>query len=724
MDLVLSKGIRAAAAAAVLCSWLGMTSAASAESSSDAVRSSLATMNEWVGDGDNGKGWRAYLLSDQLDAQLAKGDQADAAVVQKVVEKYNSGAGGLDRPKFVTVRDALVAWIDDLDLPASGDLPTVARDAKGQYKPVSDEALANAKQQLSAATKQLDDYLTPGGANGTAWKSYLKWDQLEAALKSEEAPDLKRVRSVQGVYLKFRANQTGLELAVFTNVASALQHYRDLAVIKQNDKAGEQFASQLDSLATHLDNYTQAPAEPDAFAIGRRLGRLESSGQTGTLVRAVRHHHSRPNLWAQVSQRFLDAGIGRKVDDTSPVTENIMGTRISGKGHTVANMTVATVPNDEHARLRTLLSGRTQTETSGRNGPVTIFTNGDTRFEAVKWITVDDEGLHVTQAVCEADMDSEIQGISTSRDGRMGERMIRKVAWKRIGSQRGQAEAIGEQRAEKRVEKRFDDEADPEVAKANKTFNEDYRNPLLRLGEFPQLLRFSSSDDHLFVKALQANRYQLGAPDAPPEVDAEHDVSVRVHESLVNNFAAAIIAGKTYDDGDMEEMGKRLGGEWEEKMKSSDDDDPWSITYAQLRPVTVLFDNNQFSVTIRGRRFTSGDRAFKAMNISAVYKLEKTPTGAKLVRQGELKIFPPRFVEGETRLSASQVALRRLLTKRMGKMFPPEIVADSKELPGEWAKVGKLQLDQMVTSKGWLSLGWSAPQISQLARQATQTASK
>ena len=79
MDLVLSKGIRAAAAAAVLCSWLAATNAAVAESNSDAVRSSLATMHEWVGDGDNGKGWRAYLLSDQLDQQLTKDDAADAA---------------------------------------------------------------------------------------------------------------------------------------------------------------------------------------------------------------------------------------------------------------------------------------------------------------------------------------------------------------------------------------------------------------------------------------------------------------------------------------------------------------------------------------------------------------------------------------------------------------------------------------------------------------------
>ena len=113
--------------------------------------------------------------------------------------------------------------------------------------------------------------------------------------------------------------------------------------------------------------------------------------------------------------------------------------------------------------------------------------------------------------------------------------------------------------------------------------------------------------------------------------------------------------------------------------------------------------------TIRGQRFTSGDRRFRAMNITASYQVERTERGTRLVRKEELEIVPPGFVPGKGRLSASQIALRRLLTKRLGDLFKPEIVTDGLELPGEWKRVGKLPLIQMNIDRGWVALGWRLP---------------
>ncbi len=713
---------RTAAAALVMCLWLGLVmSPVAADSDQADLTDAIQKMHAWAGSGENGQRWRAYLRSDDLSRELAKGALADAGVIEQVLAQYQSQAKGLDLPRFVAVRDALIAWKKELKIPPSVELPYVARAAKDDFKPVTDEDLAAAKSKLISQVKKLDAYLTPGGENGVAWKKYLKWEKLQTELRADATPELKNISEV---YRRFRANHQGLEMPEFTHVADALERYYDLAAVKFNPKASEQFVSELEVLATHLEKYAQAPIETENLAIGRRIGRLSGSGQAETLVRAVRHHYSRPNLSVRVSKEFLDAGMGRTIDDTSPVTDNILGTRISGEGHTLAKLDVALVPNNRQAEINALLTGHVTTDTVGRNGPVSIYTDGDAKFEAVKTILIDDEGFHVKPAVCEATIESTIRGISSTRDGRVGEKMIHKIAWKRIGKQRDQAEQIAGKHAAERVERRFDRDAEPRLTKANKNFQDDFRSPLLRLGQFPQQLRFSSTEEHLFVRALQANRYQLGAPSATPEHADDHDLSVRVHETLINNLAGGVLAGKTITDVDQEKLGKRLGGQWEEKLKSAEDDDPWSITYAALRPVTALFGENQFSVTIRGRRFTSGERKFKAMNITAVYHFETTATGAKLTRQGDLRIFPPNFVEGQDKLSASQVALRRLLDRRMGKLFPPEIVADSKELPGDWAKVGKLCLEKLVSGDGWLSLGWSAPQIGKLAQQAVRTASK
>ena len=66
---------------------------------------------------------------------------------------------------------------------------------------------------------------------------------------------------------------------------------------------------------------------------------------------------------------------------------------------------------------------------------------------------------------------------------------------------------------------------------------------------------------------------------------------------------------------------------------------PWSITFAQSQPVAVAFDDDQIAVTISGRRFTRGDQMLNdAMGITVTYKIEKTPTGSVLTRQGDVQV--------------------------------------------------------------------------------------
>ena len=124
--------------------------------------------------------------------------------------------------------------------------------------------------------------------------------------------------------------------------------------------------------------------------------------------------------------------------------------------------------------------------------------------------------------------------------------------------------------------------------------------------------------------------------------------------------------------------------------------------------MTVAFHDNGFQLTVRGQRYTSGDREFRAMNVTANYKVQMQGTGSKLVRQGELEILPPGFVRGQGRLSAQQVTLRTLLQRKFGKMLEPEIVSEGLTLPGRWEQVGRLDLKQLHSDGGWLVMAWIA----------------
>ena len=667
------------------------------------TKATLAAMHRWVGTGENGHRWREYLVSDRLEAELAKGADADAGVVTEALGQYTSGANGLDRPRFVAVRHALESWAKELSAPSDADLPVLLRKAKTHFIPVADSDLAEAKSELAASVERLDDYLTPGGENGEAWKKYLRWAKLQTLLGDAAETDL---RALKEVYDQFRANHEGLELGWFADVAEALRRYFDFSAGAQTPNAQEGFTRAMEALAASLERYAAGPTQDDHWAIGARLGQLESTSQVPQLIGAVRKRYSHPNLWVQVSSDFLSKGIEREVDRTEPVTDVILRTNISGTGRTTGKVSLRLVPNKNHAVLETVLHGKVVTDTVGENGPVFIYSNAVTKFRASKRMIIDEHGLSSEPATAKAVTESTPHSLSTNKRNRMVDRMIRRIAWKRIEKKHDQADYLAARHAEDRISQHFDEDADEQVAKSNEGFVEKFRNPLLRRGEFPQQLRFSTSEDHLFIRVLQASTYQLGSPGAPPKLSADHELAVRVHESMINNLAAAMLAGRTFTEEGVREAVLEMTGEIPEKLKVKEDEDPWSITFDSRRPISVSFFGGQFQVTIRGRRYTSGERKFQAMSITATYKMEKTDTGTKLIRQGELEIFPPGFDPEKDKLTASQVALRRLLTRRLGEVFEEEIISQERELPGEWAKTGKLRLEQMAADSGWLTLGW------------------
>jgi hypothetical protein len=233
---------------------------------------------------------------------------------------------------------------------------------------------------------------------------------------------------------------------------------------------------------------------------------------------------------------------------------------------------------------------------------------------------------------------------------------------------------------------------------------------MLRRRIFPQRFRTSTSRDTLRLEVLQATQFQLAAATAAPELDEQYDLSVRVHESLINNLAASVLTGRTFTEEQVQKMATNALGELPEQLESAADEDPWSITFARRQPpVTIQFAEQGFKIVIRGRRFTSGEQKCGALNITAVYKARRTETGVVLTRQGDLEILPPTFQRGKSQLSASQVALRRLLMRRLGDVFKPEIVSDGLPMEGALKKVGKLRWARWHADAAWLTLAWNMP---------------
>jgi len=400
----------------------------------------------------------------------------------------------------------------------------------------------------------------------------------------------------------------------------------------------------------------------------------------------------------RATDELVAAAIQREVDDTSPVEDCILGTAIYGTGHTIGRVSADLAPGPNRPAVDIRLLGTVTSDSVGYNGPVTIYSKGLTTIDARKRVLFDGTGLRGLPATARCRTETEITGIAARL------RLIRRIAWKKAAKQKYKAEWIASRHAEQRVAARMDEESREMLDERNDAFQKKFRLPLVRVDGLPRTLDFSTTDKFLFVEAIQASSAQLAAPSDPPPISGEPDLAVRLHQSMVGNFAEAVIRGVKLTDERLAEIVEKQTGEVPEELKIRPDKDPWSITFAKRLPVSVTFGKGTLTVAIRGRQFTRGDQPVnKAVQISANYKLEKTPRGSKLTREGDVQVD---YLGIKRRLTVREVALKTFLRKKFDAMFKTEFIGEGIALPEQWERGGKLSLTQMDSGDGWMALGW------------------
>jgi flagellar motor protein MotB len=326
---------------------------------------------------------------------------------------------------------------------------------------------------------------------------------------------------------------------------------------------------------------------------------------------------------------------------------------------------------------------------------VCIYSNGTTHIGACKRLWVNEFGIFSYPAVSNAVTQTCINDIQARRQ------IIERIAWKKVGKQKSSAENVASQHAQQRVNERIDAQASKTLDKAQQDFTNKFRQPLCDHKLFPDQLQFSTDKQSLQVVSMQIGNSRLAAP-APPPNAAKADMILRVHESMINNFTLDALGGMTVHEEKLQAAVIDMIGRLPDKLKGDEDQEPWAITFARRQPISVTFSDDGFKITIRGSEYFKGDAAYPAMDVTAIYKIEKTANGFKAVRQGEIQIFPP----GRQQVGGKEQIIRQLLTKRFGKVFEPEISDDGFLFTGKLEKVGKMQPVEVQSRDGWLTIAW------------------
>src|SRR5205085_9098022 len=150
---------------------------------------------------------------------------------------------------FIAVTIAVVG-VCSLGAVAQEGIQQLAQTAKEKINPPGKDELQKRLTDLRSAADRLSNYLR--GANGEAWKAYLRWNDLQQQLQAGDQPDPTVLTDVRR---QFVANHPGLELPVFANVARAL----DRAIIGVEASRADDFRGtvemQIDDLAKNVDEY-------------------------------------------------------------------------------------------------------------------------------------------------------------------------------------------------------------------------------------------------------------------------------------------------------------------------------------------------------------------------------------------------------------------------------------------------------------------------------------
>ena len=580
------------------------------------------------------------------------------------------------------------------------DLEGIAKglkDGGSEFVPWPAARMNERREQLDSALDELDALLQRSGEDREeGWKKYLRWDAVQSQLEAEK-PD---IRKLQPSLAQFYRNHNGLEMNQFTGVRDSLRDYMNAIVFQDVDRAKQLHANQVGELTKRLDAYLKNPNSEDAWAIGRGMGWLTRSQQAPKMQTRLSEIFAHDNLILQVSQRFIGMNGGSEVEDTTDITDYILGTSIKGVAKTKGLITMAMIPNEERVSIGIVLKGETTSKNVGVNRGVVIHNRGVTQIDATKRVYFDSNGIKSDPAKAKCTTDSTIDSIEAKSQ------MVQRMAWKRVGKTQDRANSIASRHAETRVEESVDEQAAEMLKEVSDTYQEQFRKPLIRRDGFPETLVAQTSDNELMVQVKQTGRFQVAAPSAPPELNKGHDLALRMHESLVRNLSEAALSGVTLTDERLEELLREAGAEVPEELQVSPDRDSWSITFSSSQPISVEFRKDQLTLAIRGRRFTEGERVFSTpIRIAATYQVEKVGGGSKLTRVGDVAID---FI-GRKTLNARQVAFRTVLRRKFGAMFKPEFSSEGLQLPGEMEKVGPLDVVQLSSRNGWFVLAWKMP---------------
>ena len=325
-------------------------------------------------------------------------------------------------------RDVLIAKIekviDELD---DHDLPSPHGSKRAFLKAV-DRTRSFLKENTSAR-------------NYLEWMEYLDVDELLQDLNDPQAMKSDRMARAIGrmaVQLKYRlvGIAKGLELPVIQNLRETNEQMISAIRFRDNERSIKGLTKQLENLAEAISEMEDVPTADDLSTMNQTIVLLEQACQSPELVSDLRSRFRNPNIRVLVAEHVVQSFVNRGVNESRPVQECILGTRIVGTATLGGLVTANLLPYVGSVRMQVQLAGHISSQNTGYNGPVVLRTVGQGQVNASRTLYIDESGIRADPVVAQASLDTSIVAI----EHRM--RLVRRIARRKANEQKPNADRI------------------------------------------------------------------------------------------------------------------------------------------------------------------------------------------------------------------------------------------------------------------------------------------
>lgn len=617
------------------------------------------------------------------------------------------------------------------------------KDIARTLEPLPIEVLNQLRESLH---ERLVDYKkqSKDWSNGKKWVKYLSIDELLSLIDSElrieketsdlserlivsgDKPLLEMTSALKTIIGKFENIETNPEFSsvsektVFIQSSGQLKQYTaELSCL--NSEYQDLARKRLSELAQVILTSESDRTLEDIQALRRNISELSRSSipEQKALAETMSAAFLSPNLNVVITPKLLKRFSGTTRQMRGPVQEELAGAVITGTQVTRTFPNVQILPSEHSARFTVLLNGVSDSSTTAKKSPATIFGKCHSEFIARKQIELTKGGLLVAEPteveVLKAKM--EYTGAEVDVAGFL-KKIARKTALRKAAEKRPAAEALTRKRLQERVSAQLDHEVNTTLKQVNERYYWLWETLLKNESLAVTAVDTFSNDQSLFVSGTFLSEGQL-AGNVAPEVSTESLAAIQIHESALNNaFDQLKLEGRTVaatelKTGMLTVLGEHLGIVVDFKNSQEDTKVSGSITFATKDPLRVRFTDGKIQLVSHASSFQQGSVKVpgKIMRIHYVPQIEDDRI--VFLRNGPIDIEDPQVTTDATvasvalggLLGGASAAFDALLSIALDQFFVHKLsLPRSSVLQTEMTKDVKLEFGEASIEQKWLVL--------------------